>query len=346
MNLVSPKPSTNRDQVLNFVLETVSHGFGFDFMDDNDVFCDQCTEVIFGKFFHCNKCNDGDYDLCRECKEKGLHCEDKSHELVEAGEDLDETEIEEAITGKEEDENMDTKKDGDGEENEDDWEDDSDDGFDGESPLYIVKELEPKIEEVTLRSRAPMEKFESPFKGWSVEKLYDFWKAKLRRNEDEVADTHLSAFTFAVIDEETIKSFKAVEAAAPKTEGDEDEDEEQLNEKLNKTTVLVCSDAPDFGEGENEVKLKTVRMSLNDAASAIMAFELLAVCPSEFGKEDALSVMPPPTLEVEDMSDDEEEDEDTMKTLGGLIGIMGKPATPRKARENKRKAIQEAEKGN
>lgn len=44
--------------------------------------CDECDEVIPGGSYRCDICNKGDFDLCVDCAEKGLHCLDDSHVLV------------------------------------------------------------------------------------------------------------------------------------------------------------------------------------------------------------------------------------------------------------------------
>lgn len=50
--------------------------------------CDYChMPVIDGDrnvvYFHCNICREGDFDICRSCYEKGLHCNEQDHLLVE-----------------------------------------------------------------------------------------------------------------------------------------------------------------------------------------------------------------------------------------------------------------------
>jgi len=47
------------------------------------IYCDVCVFGGQGQFFHCNTCLAGDFDLCQGCFDKGTHCHDESHFLVE-----------------------------------------------------------------------------------------------------------------------------------------------------------------------------------------------------------------------------------------------------------------------
>ena len=42
-----------------------------------------CGKRILSPFFHCNICCAGDYDICLSCYERGLHCFERHHLLVE-----------------------------------------------------------------------------------------------------------------------------------------------------------------------------------------------------------------------------------------------------------------------
>ena len=44
--------------------------------------CNSCSENIPGAHFHCSICEDGDYDLCQNCVEGGVHCEVDDHFLI------------------------------------------------------------------------------------------------------------------------------------------------------------------------------------------------------------------------------------------------------------------------
>ena len=46
--------------------------------------CDKCrSRYLQLPFFHCNTCETGDFDLCWACYEKGIHCFNEDHSLVE-----------------------------------------------------------------------------------------------------------------------------------------------------------------------------------------------------------------------------------------------------------------------
>jgi hypothetical protein len=47
--------------------------------------CDVCLLNIpeTDIYYHCEVCNNGDFDICKECFELGAYCLDKSHILIE-----------------------------------------------------------------------------------------------------------------------------------------------------------------------------------------------------------------------------------------------------------------------
>jgi hypothetical protein len=48
--------------------------------------CDSCgKDQRLQERFHCNSCNDGDYDICGSCVALGIHCKDASHQLQYVG---------------------------------------------------------------------------------------------------------------------------------------------------------------------------------------------------------------------------------------------------------------------
>lgn len=54
----------------------------------NWMFCDLCSKRTTYQqipFFHCNLCQNGDFDLCQTCFEGGAHCDDDDHLMVELG---------------------------------------------------------------------------------------------------------------------------------------------------------------------------------------------------------------------------------------------------------------------
>jgi next-to-BRCA1 protein 1 len=46
------------------------------------VFCNNCDLPMENEHYHCNVCDDGDYDLCEGCVNKGVHCPGESHWLI------------------------------------------------------------------------------------------------------------------------------------------------------------------------------------------------------------------------------------------------------------------------
>ena len=48
--------------------------------------CSICKRrPIFLPYYHCNSCRMGDFDLCQSCYDRGIHCHDDEHLLVELG---------------------------------------------------------------------------------------------------------------------------------------------------------------------------------------------------------------------------------------------------------------------
>ncbi|KAL8780135.1 MAG: hypothetical protein Q9213_006619 [Squamulea squamosa] len=58
-----------------------------DEISSNDVGCSNCG-VRLRLYHHCNICNDGDFDLCQSCVNKGIHCFDKTHQLMQPFEEV------------------------------------------------------------------------------------------------------------------------------------------------------------------------------------------------------------------------------------------------------------------
>ena len=46
------------------------------------VCCNKCDKAVPDAHFHCSKCDDGDFDLCQECVNSGVTCNDDSHWLI------------------------------------------------------------------------------------------------------------------------------------------------------------------------------------------------------------------------------------------------------------------------
>jgi hypothetical protein len=54
------------------------------FKKRSTLICDVCQVFILAAdfHFHCRICGGGDWDICAECKELGMSCRDKSHQLI------------------------------------------------------------------------------------------------------------------------------------------------------------------------------------------------------------------------------------------------------------------------
>lgn len=46
------------------------------------VYCNQCDSPMANEHFHCSICDNGDYDLCASCVDKGIHCPGAGHWMV------------------------------------------------------------------------------------------------------------------------------------------------------------------------------------------------------------------------------------------------------------------------
>ena len=136
-----------------------------------------------------------------------------------------------------------------------------------------------------------------PFLNCTVEEIYEFYKENLRPKDDSTAHDPINAFTFIVVDEACFR-------ADPKE-------------------CILCSDAPDFGE--EEVKLKQVRLPIRKVLESLVSVEMLSMTPSELGTDAEIVVtMMPPAWTVP----------------FGDEPRLYKPATPAQARENKRRALE------
>ena len=95
---------------------------------------------------------------------------------------------------------------------------------------------------------------------------------------------------------------------------------------------ILCSDAPDFGEADEEVKLKKLRIPIEQAMEGLCALEQLTMTPSEALDPVGLkiSMMPLPTT----VPIGQQEPDGPM---------LYKIATPAEARANKRRGIKMVE---
>jgi next-to-BRCA1 protein 1 len=46
------------------------------------VYCNSCEKNMLKEHYHCNVCDGGDYDLCPECVDAGVHCPGDNHWLI------------------------------------------------------------------------------------------------------------------------------------------------------------------------------------------------------------------------------------------------------------------------
>ncbi|MDI1487934.1 MAG: hypothetical protein OHK93_007208 [Ramalina farinacea] len=148
----------------------------------------------------------------------------------------------------------------------------------GEAPWLEILTRDPgKILQSSEDSQNAEISDSTPFKGYSVEELSEFFKSHLRSSDESALGGPFTHFTFIVVDEACF-------------------DTKPLS-------CIVCCDAPDFAEGEDEIKLKSIRMDFDDATNWLPAFEELALTPEEYDdKEELLTfgIMPPPTMRFTD----------------------------------------------
>lgn len=111
----------------------------------------------------------------------------------------------------------------------------------------------------------------SPFIGWDVPRIYQFYKSHIRDSEDDNTSLGWTHYTFVIVDEQTL------------------EDE----------TVLLCYDGPDYGETGDEVVLKAARVPITNLATTLQTIETLVGILSEHvgGYDMVLSTQPPASLE-------------------------------------------------
>lgn len=95
----------------------------------------------------------------------------------------------------------------------------------------------------------------TPFLGCTVDKVYDFYKAHLRPLDDNTSLKYFTHFVFLAIDEECVQS-------TPRQ-------------------IILCCDAPDYSEENEEIKLKHFRMPMEKAVSHLCVLEFLKMTPSE-----------------------------------------------------------------
>lgn len=48
----------------------------------NWIVCDGCDRDPCPTFYHCSICDDGNFDLCEDCKAQGVLCQNQGHDLI------------------------------------------------------------------------------------------------------------------------------------------------------------------------------------------------------------------------------------------------------------------------
>jgi hypothetical protein len=100
--------------------------------------------------------------------------------------------------------------------------------------------------------------FPHPFLGQTIDQVYEFYKEHMRPPQDEqVGNPQFTSFTFLVIDDECVK------AQPPE--------------------ILVCCDAPEYGDKEGDVNLQVLRWSQPKAMEYLCGLEQLSYTPAEVG---------------------------------------------------------------
>lgn len=139
-----------------------------------------------------------------------------------------------------------------------------------------------------------------PFAGFTVNQIYNVQK-RLIQDINSSRCEYLTNFVFVIIDEECIQS--------------------------SPYQCLVCCDAPDHGETEEEIRLKQLRMPISEAMQYLFCLEQLSMTPSEVQSPNRKvhNVMPEPFL----MPADE-------KRIEGAFFNQVRLATAAEARANKK----------
>ncbi|KAL9614856.1 MAG: hypothetical protein Q9167_000689 [Letrouitia subvulpina] len=116
------------------------------------------------------------------------------------------------------------------------------------------------------------------FIGSTIEEIYEFFIKHLRPETDSTAPEQLTYFTFLAVDAGCIQ-------ASP-------------------SECIVCCDAPDYNEAQDEIILKTLRLPIKEAVEYLCPLEQLRLTVSDVANppERAWSMIPAPTV-VQDPDD-------------------------------------------
>ena len=158
------------------------------------------------------------------------------------------------------------------------------------------------LKQITRGDKRPCTPITSPFTNWTPEELYEYWKIHVRSPMDKDRGRWTS-FTFCILDETSVVSHD----------------------------LVMCSNGPDFNEGhpetgEDEIKLKCIRMTFKAFCESMSNLEVLGCTPSEVNKPRHLNVWPPVVMVPDSPG-----------------ALRGRVATREEMREQKRKVIWRAE---
>lgn len=154
------------------------------------------------------------------------------------------------------------------------------DSFNPVAPCLTISSKDPHkafehSADVLSRENQPSPK---AFIGSTVEEIYDFFTKHLRPDTDSTAPEQLTYFTFLAVDAGCIQ-------ASP-------------------SQCIICCDAPDYDEAEDDVILKTLRLPIKEAVEYLCPLEQLRLTMSEVAdpSERAWSTIPAPTV-IQDPDD-------------------------------------------
>lgn len=69
-------PPTDISEFESFEAKTAASPFTY------AIYCNSCENSIKDVHYHCGCCDRGDYDLCKSCVARGIHCKDSTHWLI------------------------------------------------------------------------------------------------------------------------------------------------------------------------------------------------------------------------------------------------------------------------
>lgn len=110
----------------------------------------------------------------------------------------------------------------------------------------------------------------TPFLNYTVDLVYESYKTHIRNGSYA---EYFTGSVFFVIDKQCVESQP-------------------------ERSIILCTDAPDFGEADDEFTIKQLRLSLSLAMDSADQVEQMYQCPSEVAHPSgmSISIMPPPWL--------------------------------------------------